>query len=139
DTDIVYGDGFNVNGITTNADATVLLVVHSGTGELFRIDIATRDVERIDLGGELLPNGDGLELDGTTAYAIAGDQLVTIELGDDLRTGTITDRQTLGDLAFPTTLALSPDSFIIVNSQLNMTGDNAQPTIPFSLSVLPRP
>lgn len=136
---IAYGEGFNLNGITSDQEGTTLLVVHYGTGELFRIDIATQTIDQVDLAGDLLVGGDGLELDRTTLYAITGDELVTVELDAELRTGTVADRETLDGLAYPTTLAFTEDAFVIVNSQLDMTGNNGEPTIPFTVSVLPRP
>lgn len=138
DSPIAYGDGFNLNGITSNADGTVLVVVHASTGELFRIDTATSEIASIDLSGETLRGGDGLELEGTTLFAVAGGELVTIELDDELRTGTVTSRDTLDGQAYPTTLALTDDAYVIVNSQLDMTGGDARPTLPFTVSVLPR-
>jgi hypothetical protein len=38
--------------------------VQSNTGNLFRIDIESREAIHIDLGGETLTGGDGILLDG---------------------------------------------------------------------------
>jgi hypothetical protein len=38
--------------------------VQSNTGNLLRIDIESREAIQIDLGGETLPGGDGILLDG---------------------------------------------------------------------------
>ncbi|GAB3989099.1 hypothetical protein GCM10029978_113300 [Actinoallomurus acanthiterrae] len=67
--DLVYGAGFNANGITPTPDGRGLIVVQSNTGGLFRVDPsgATR---RVDLHGESLPDGDGLLLRGRTLYAV---------------------------------------------------------------------
>ncbi|WP_207620748.1 superoxide dismutase, partial [Streptosporangium minutum] len=67
--DLVYGDGFNANGITPTPDGRGLMVVQSNTGGLFRVDWsgATR---RVDLHGESLREGDGLLLRGRTLYAV---------------------------------------------------------------------
>ena len=58
--DIVYGAGINANGIATTPDGRGLLIVQSNTGLLFRVDPATGVTRTVDLGGELLTNGDGL-------------------------------------------------------------------------------
>ena len=60
--DLEYGEGFNVNGIV--ATPAGLVVVHSGSGELFRVDPASGESTRIDTGTATLTAGDGLELDG---------------------------------------------------------------------------
>lgn len=135
---IGYDDGFNLNGIASSADGTALLTVHNTTGELFRIDTATGEIIAVDLGGEVLTGGDGLELDGITLYAVAGDQLVTVDLDRELSSGTVTDRFSLDGSGYPTTLALTADDFVVVNSQLDMAGSDAEPTLPFTLSLIPR-
>ncbi len=48
---IEYGEGFNLNGIATSEDERYLVTVQSNTGNLYRIDIESREVIRIDLGG----------------------------------------------------------------------------------------
>jgi hypothetical protein len=136
---ISYADGFNLNGIDTSEDGSTLVTVHYGTGELFRIDTTTRAIEPIDLGGETLVGGDGLEVDGTTLTIVASGDLVTIELDADLRSGTLIDRQPLSESRFPTTIALTDDEVVVVDSQLDMAGSGAGPTLPFTLSVIPRP
>ncbi|GAA1537401.1 hypothetical protein GCM10009678_19800 [Actinomadura kijaniata] len=68
--DLVYGPGFNANGITPTPDGRGLLVVQSNTGGLFRVDPATGATRRVDLRGESLPEGDGLLLRGRTLFAV---------------------------------------------------------------------
>lgn len=131
-------DGFNLNGIAITDDGTTLYTVHFGTGELFRIDTATGEIQAVDLDGEQLTGGDGLEIEGSTITAIAAGDLVTIDLDDTGLNATASTREPLDDLLFPTTVALTEDSYIIVNSQLNMTGADNQPVTPFTLSVLER-
>ncbi len=61
---IQYAPGFNLNGIVATRDDAALLTVQSNTGRLFRVDLRTRAVTEVDLGGALLANGDGLVLVG---------------------------------------------------------------------------
>lgn len=131
-------DGFNLNGIAITDAGDALYTVHYGTGELFRIDTETAVVELVDLGEERLTGGDGLEIERSTVIAIADGDLVTIELDDSGLTATTSSREPLDGLLFPTTVALTDDSYIIVNSQLNMTGSDNQPITPFTVSVLDR-
>ncbi|MQA82820.1 MAG: superoxide dismutase [Streptosporangiales bacterium] len=68
--DLVYGDGFNLNGITSTPDRRALLAVQSNTGKLFRIDPGSGHTREVDLGGALVSDGDGLLLDGNELYVI---------------------------------------------------------------------
>ena len=61
---------FNLNGISASDDGRYLLTVHFDTGRLFRIDVATKEVDEVDLGGDLLKTGDGILLDGTTLLVV---------------------------------------------------------------------
>ena len=60
--------GFNLNGIA--AKRGWLVTVQSGTGFLFRLNPKTGDTTRIDTGGYLVTNGDGLDFRGRTLYAV---------------------------------------------------------------------
>lgn len=130
--------GFNLNGIAITDDGEALYTVHYGSGELFRIDIESATVDAVDLAGERLIGGDGLEIEGSTIIAIADGDLVTVELDDTGTAALTSSRQPLEDLLFPTTLALTDDSYVIVNSQLNMAGSDNQPVLPFTVSILER-
>ena len=59
-TAINYVDGLNLNGIVATEDGSTLIVVHSDEGELYRIDVATQAVSRIDTGTIPLTFGDGM-------------------------------------------------------------------------------
>jgi sugar lactone lactonase YvrE len=60
----------NANGIAETPDGRALLIVQSNTGKLFRVDPATGVTEEVDLGGEVLTNGDGLLVEGCTLYVV---------------------------------------------------------------------
>ncbi len=68
-TALQYTAGFNVNGIASSADGRYLVLAKSNTRDLYRVDLTTKAVSKIDLGGAPVA-GDGLVLDGTTLYAI---------------------------------------------------------------------
>lgn len=55
------------------------------------------------------------------------DGLLTLNLDETGLTGAVTSRDPLDDLRYPTTLALSENEYIIVNSQLNMSGGTTNP------------
>jgi sugar lactone lactonase YvrE len=66
--DFALQPGFNLNGIA--ARGGWMVTVQSGTGFLFRLNPKTGDTTRIDTGGYLVSNGDGLDFRGRTLYAV---------------------------------------------------------------------
>lgn len=99
--------GFNLNGITATRDGKVLLAVQSATGLLFRIDPRTGHTSRVDLGGTLLTNGDGLLLRGRTLYVVQNqlNRVAVVELDRHLRSGEVVDTLTSPAFDVPTTVA----------------------------------
>ncbi len=67
-TGITFGPGFNLNGIVEIHGW--LVVVKSGTGELFRIDPATGAASEIVTDRFDVTTGDGLETNGSTLYVV---------------------------------------------------------------------
>jgi hypothetical protein len=53
-------DAVNVNGIVGAPGGAGLVVVHSATGRLYRVDPATGAAKAVDLGAESVSYGDGL-------------------------------------------------------------------------------
>jgi Cu-Zn family superoxide dismutase len=137
-TPIQYTARFNVNGIVASPDGKYLVVSQSNTGELFRIDLATKAVVQIDLGGEAV-NGDGIELLGRTLYAVAGGQIVKVALAGDLSSGEVVSRT--GDPLFssPTTIAIARGRLLVVNSQFDRLFGGLPPELPFTVSSIPIP
>ncbi|MFI0349275.1 SMP-30/gluconolactonase/LRE family protein [Actinomadura sp. 9N407] len=68
--EIAYGTGVNANGIVQSPDRKSLVIVQSNTGKLFTVDPRSGDTKAVDLGGESLPNGDGMLLNGDTLYVV---------------------------------------------------------------------
>ncbi len=105
--DLVVGPGFNVNGIERTPDGTGLLIVQTNTGLLFHVDPATGVTTAVDLGGELVPNGDGLLLDGRTLYVVQNqlNQVAVVRLDRHGTSGTVVERLTDPRFDTPTTAA----------------------------------
>ena len=134
------GSGFGLNGISASDDGRHLLSVHFDTGRLFRIDVRTREVREVDLGGDLLRTGDGLLLEGRTLLAVReqpGD-VVPVRLSPDLLSGEL-GQPFGGDagLRLPTTLAHLDGTVLVVESQLDREPDQVQ--LPFRVVPLPLP
>jgi sugar lactone lactonase YvrE len=134
---LAYADGFNANGIVATPDGTALLIVQFNTGRLYRLELGTRAVTEVPLTGGDLLGGDGLALEGTTLWALLDTtgELIRVELNRTLDRGEVVASVTDPTFAYPTTLALVGDgTALVVNSQLDMSGEGAAPTLPFTVS-----
>src|SRR3954447_12264992 len=104
--DIKYEQGFNANGIDATPNGKTLVIVQSNTGFLFTVDSATGVTHRIDLGGALVKNGDGILLQGKRLYVVQNqdNKITVIKLRHDLRSGKVAG--TIPDPRFdvPTTI-----------------------------------
>ncbi len=120
--DLVYGAGFNANGIETTPDGSALLVVQSSTGLLFRVDPATGVSTAVDLGGATLVNGDGLTRDGRTLYAVQNqlNTLAVLTLAHDGSSATVVQRVTDPRFDVPTTVARSGDRLYLPNARFGI-------------------
>lgn len=127
---------FEVNGIETTPDRQALLVVQSSTGQLFRVDIESGDTTLVDLGGELLTNGDGLTRDGKTLYAVQNqlNQVAVIKLARDGTSGDVERR--ISDPLFdvPTTVAVSGNRLYLPNARF---GTPSPSTASYSVTGVP--
>ena len=119
--DLVYVEGFNLNGIVRSHGR--LLAVQSNTGLLFRINQRTGVTHEVDLGGASLTNGDGLEIDDETLYVVRNQNnlVVVVELDGDLESGEPVEEITSTGFDVPTTAALARDSLWVVNARFGTT------------------
>lgn len=136
-TPIEYGDGFNVNGIVSAGDGRYLIVTHSTTGQLFRIEMESREVVEIDLGGGEVA-GDGMVLDGQTLYAVTGNEISRVELSEDYTSGTVEDSFSYPLFKSPTTIDKYDERLLVVNSQFGAR-ESGNPELPFTVADVPIP
>lgn len=115
--------GPNANGIVRTPDGTGLIVVQSVTGLLFRVDPATGVTEAIDLGGELLTNGDGLLLDGRTLYVVQNrlNTLAVLSINRSATQARVVERITDPRFDVPTTVAAFGDRLYLPNARFTTT------------------
>lgn len=85
-------NAINLNGIVATNNGKYLIVVQTNTGKLFRIDIASKDVTEIDLGGATLTYGDGILLSRRRTLYVARNQIALIalvQLSEDFSRSTV--------------------------------------------------
>jgi sugar lactone lactonase YvrE len=104
--DFKLANGFNLNGIDATRNGKTLVAVQSNTGKLFRIDPANGVAREISLGGESVPNGDGILLTGKTLYVVQNqlNRVAVIALSANLASGRVVTRLSDPDFSVPTTI-----------------------------------
>lgn len=139
-TPIQYRMGFNLNGIVASSNGKFLYTVQSNTGLLFRIDIETKEIVQLDVGGALFMAGDGLWLHDNSLYVLQNSlELITkIRLNPNQATGTVVSQTTDPSFMFPTSLVIARGRMLVVNSQFDRRAA-ANPVLPFTVSVVPVP
>jgi hypothetical protein len=128
DGDYVQGANFNVNGIDATANGKTLVFVQSNTGKLFTTGANGVARTIVLAGGESVPNGDGILLDGKTLYVVqnALDVVAKIALAPNLRSGRVVRRiSDPANLDFPTTIAELGSSLYAVNARFDFPSPNA--------------
>ena len=114
---------FRTNGIAATPNGEHLFVVDGPTMQLYRIDTATHTPVLVDLGGETLPNADGLLLDGKTLYVVQNfrNTIGVVDLSPDYLSGTVEDPITEpftsnASTKVPTTIAKFGDALYAVTA-----------------------
>lgn len=139
--DATAGFGFNLIGAAVSRDGRHLLTVTFNTGRLYRVDLRTREVVQVDLGGEPV-FGDGILLDGTTLYAVdaQADRIDTVVLDRDLAAGTVVSRTGRPEFRSPTKIAAWRGDLLVNNSQFKTAfATGSPPEFPYTLSRFPAP
>lgn len=140
-TPITYVAGFNLNGIVVSPNGRYLYTIQTNTGRLFRIEIATKAIVQLDVGGATFPNGDGLWLDGNSLYVLQNQQeLITkLRLQQNQADATVVSQTTDPSFMFPTSLVTARGRMLVVNSQFDRRAPGTTPVLPFTVSVVPIP
>jgi sugar lactone lactonase YvrE len=134
--DFVPAPGFNLNGITRTPDGAALIVVQTNTGRLFRVDPATGATTGIDLGGESVPNGDGILTTDRTLYVVQNqlNQVAVIRLDPAGTSGTVKQRVTDPRFDVPTTVARFGALLYLPNARFSTP---PTPTTTYSANAIP--
>jgi sugar lactone lactonase YvrE len=155
-TPFAYTAAFNADGIVTSPDGRYLVINNVSTGQLARVEVATKTVSLIDVGGFDLTNADGMDLTGGSLYVVrnANAQIVKVDLSPDFSTGAVDTITTSPAFLFPTAAVIvgSADDqgdqdgehhgpggtrLLVLNSQLDKLGGT--PSLPFSITNITLP
>jgi hypothetical protein len=117
--DIVYQDGFNVNGIDATKNGRKLVIVQTNTGKLFTVNPRTGVTSEIDLGSDDVATGDGILLDGRELFVVQGfmNLVAKVRLSSGLRSGRVVSRTGDPDFDIPTTVAEARDALYLPNAR----------------------
>jgi sugar lactone lactonase YvrE len=125
--DYVHVPGaFNLNGIDATPSGKWLVAVQSANGQLYRIN--PHGVARlISLGGESVPNGDGILLDGRRLYVVQNqlNLVAVISLQPGLLSGRVLTRLSDPDFSVPTTIDDLGNRLYAVNARFGIPDPNA--------------
>ena len=117
--DFVLQDGFNTNGIVATPNGNNLIIVHSGRGELYRVDPQTGDALLIDLGGDNANSGDGLVLVGRKLFVVQNfaNQIAEFHLNHSYTAASLQQIITDDDFDIPTTADNQGSRLYAVNAR----------------------
>ncbi|HEU5430985.1 MAG TPA: serine hydrolase, partial [Thermomicrobiales bacterium] len=127
--------GFNATSIVATPDGRFLLLAQSNAGALYRVDLASRAIERIDLGGSVLTGAAGMTLNGQRLFVIVGNEIAAVDLASDFASGRIVDRIASPTFASPSSLARDDGCLLVVNSQFDRL--ESGPVLPFTVASVP--
>jgi superoxide dismutase, Cu-Zn family len=128
-----WPEGLNLNGIVLSADRRHLVSCQTNTGRFWRIEIDTGRLDEVALEGGPLEHSDGLVRHGPLLYAAVNalERIAVIELSEDGASGAVRALLQSEAFAFPTAVAVSDGRLLVVNSQLDKFGAEAE--LPFTV------
>lgn len=136
---VPWSDGLNFNGIVLTPDGLHLVACQTNLGRLWRVALASGQVEEVALQGGPLEHCDGMALAGSTlCVAInARNRIAVVDLANDGASGSVRTVMSSDAFAFPTAVAVRDDHMLVVNGQLDKLG--GVPRLPFTVVAIPAP
>jgi sugar lactone lactonase YvrE len=110
---------FDLGGLVGTPDGRYLLTTQGTTGQLWRIDLATKSIIQVGLDGSLLVNADGIVLQGHDLYVVQNfsRQITKLRLSGDWSGGEVRDvLPTPADRTF-TTAKIARGQLLVVDSK----------------------
>jgi sugar lactone lactonase YvrE len=120
---------FNLNGIDATPSGKTLVAVQTANGRLYRIDPASGVARLISLGGESVPNGDGILLTGETLYVVQNqlNLVAVIALKPGFSSGRVVTRLSDPDFSVPTTIDDFGTRLYAVNARFGIPNPDTAP------------
>lgn len=113
--------GFNLGGIVVSDDASALVVAQGNVGALWRFDLATAQVTRVDTGDAALTDADGLVVQGSRLTVVRNfaRMVATLQLADDGRSATLLEQQASDPTRVLTTAKVLRGRILYVDSKFD--------------------
>ncbi|GLW91216.1 hypothetical protein Aglo03_20320 [Actinokineospora globicatena] len=130
-------NSFNANGIATTPDGRALIVGHTSSGKLFRVDPATGVAKAVDLGGGSVVGNDGLLRLGRDLYVVenGSNRIAKVGLAADGSAGVVERRLTDHRFDVATTVAAYGSRLYAVNARFSTP---PTPTTTYTAVAVPR-
>lgn len=127
---------FNANGIEGVPEGDDLLIVNGFTGKLYTVDPCDGDAKAVDLGGELVTNGDGLVLRDRLLYVVRNfsNAVSVVKLSRRADRGRLLETITNAHFDIPATAAFLKGALYITNARFSTP---VTPTTPYTVVRLP--
>jgi len=118
---IARESGFNLGGIVMTADRSALVVAQGNVGILWRFDLRTHAVSKIDIGGANVVDADGLVLQGNRLTVVRNFSkvLVTMQLRHDGRSARLISAQPTDPDRVLTTAKVLRGQMLFVDSKFD--------------------
>ena len=125
----------NANGIVATPDNRTLIVVNYYSGLLYTVDPDTGFATEIDVGGDIVPTGDGLVLRGKTLYVVQNflNAIAVFTMSPDFSTATLTGYLTDSDLRVPSTADSFGPWLYAVNARFDVCFPGPCPDVEFDI------
>ncbi|WBQ04279.1 SMP-30/gluconolactonase/LRE family protein [Kribbella sp. CA-293567] len=111
----------NGNGIELTPDGRNLIIVQSATGFLFRVDPRTGVTRKLELGGAVMTNGDGLLRSKDTLYVVQNrlNKIAVLDLDNSGSKGRLVREIASPDFDIPTTAAFYRSRIYLPNARFS--------------------
>lgn len=127
-----------LNGIEADPSGRFLLTVDSAAGDLYRLDVATGAVHKVELHGATLRYGDGMHMEDGSLWVAhyANNTLSRLRVAGDGMAATMEKQLTDPSLQIPTTLVRRHGRLYVVRSQFDKGGPIGPgvPDAPFTVA-----
>jgi sugar lactone lactonase YvrE len=139
--------GINFNGLVVTPDGKYLILSKRNDSSLYRFEIASKHITKVQLPDKALFTQDGLFLDGRTLYAAQNtpQSVAILDFASDYASAVKRGEITHPSFRFPTSVAKIRDRLIVVSAQFDTKGSPAAvsgdtpPKQPFWATELPAP